>query len=298
MTLHDAPEYVALTNISPNHLDWHTDEEEYARAKYNIVGKRTKRVVLNADSKKTYDFGLSLLAEGGREVIFFSSSKTPKDIPEGAKLTYLDGGVISFYDGQSTTPILDSAKILLPGKHNAENYMTAISLTLGVADPSGYLEAAESFGGVEHRLELVRVLQGVTYINDSIATSPTRTCAGLHALKTKPIVIAGGYDKKLSFGSLADIVVDRVSVLVLMGATADKIEEEVKKVSAGKREVPIIRVDSMELAVKTAFAAAKGLVNDNMNVSVIFSPACASFDMYKNFEERGNDFKNNVNSIK
>jgi UDP-N-acetylmuramoylalanine--D-glutamate ligase len=293
MTLHDAPEYVALTNISPNHLDWHTDEEEYARAKYNIVGNRTKRVVLNADSKKTYDFGLSLLAEGGREVIFFSSSKTPKDIPEGAKLTYLDGGVISFYDGQSTTPILDSAKILLPGKHNAENYMTAISLTLGVADPSVYLEAAESFGGVEHRLELVRRLDGVDYYNSSIDSSPTRTAAALSALCGRDIVaICGGYDKNLSYEPLARSLCSSVRAAVLTGATAPKIMKALEDFEGYDPErLTVVLEESFEGAVKRASLLARE------GGCVLLSPASASFDRFKNFAERGRYFKKLVSEL-
>jgi len=281
-----SPDISVVTNISPNHLDYHVDMNEYIEAKANIFKYHIKgsKLVVNADCDITNEF-----KTGYKYTVDTFSRKSETD---GA---YVKDNKI-FYRG---VEILDVSTIRIKGWHNVENYMAAICALDGLVSADTVRYVAREFGGVEHRMEFVRSLDGVDFYNDSIGSSPSRTIAGIKAQPPGEIVlIAGGYDKKLTFGSLADIIVDRVSVLVLMGATADKIEEEVKKVSATKRNVPIIRVDSMSLAVKTAFAAAKGLTGDNMNVSVILSPACASFDMYKNFEERGNDFKDNVNSIK
>ena len=287
MTLCDGPEAVAITNVSPNHLDWHTDEEEYARAKYNIVGKRTKRVVLNADFKRTYEFGLELLRQGGREIIFFSSAKTPRDIPSGACLTYLDGDTVSFFDGKETTPVLERKDILLPGKHNIENYMTAISLTLGLVDRSVYRKTAMSFGGVEHRLELVRRIGGVDYYNSSIDSSPTRTAAALSALCGRDVVaICGGYDKNLSYEPLAKSLCDSVRAVVLTGATAKKIMKALdESPDYDPERLTVVHEPSFEEAVKKASALARE------GGCVILSPASASFDRFKNFAERGRYFK-------
>ena len=287
MTLRDAPECVAITNISPNHLDWHISESEYAKAKFNIVGERTHRVVLNLDSKDTAEFGKRLLLEGGREIIFFSSTKTQKDCPKGAKLTFVDDGTISFFDGESVTPLLDCKRILLPGKHNVENYMTATSLTLGYVDVGVWGEIAESFGGVEHRLELVRNIGGVDYYNSSIDSSPTRTAAALSALKGRDIVvICGGYDKNLSYAPLAKSLCESVRAVVLTGATAPKIMKALEEYEGYSPEsLTVIEEKEFEDAVKRASELARE------GGCVLLSPASASFDRFKNFAERGRYFK-------
>ena len=299
MTLCDGPEAVAITNVSPNHLDWHTDEEEYARAKYNIVGKRTKRVVLNADFKRTYEFGLELLRQGGREIIFFSSAKTPRDIPSGACLTYLDGDTVSFFDGKETTPVLERKDILLPGRHNIENYMTAISLTFGLVDPSVYRETAMSFGGVEHRLELVRRLDGIDYYNSSIDSSPTRTAAALSALGERDIIIiCGGYDKKIPYAPLAEHLFAHARAVVLTGATAPKIDLAMTEYAEGHKDIPMPRREHAS-DFRTAVDKARLLACElgKNNPCVLLSPASASFDSFKNFAERGNYFKDIVNQL-
>lgn len=287
MTLKDAPDCAAITNITPNHLDWHTDESEYAAAKYNIVGEKTKRVVLNADSPKTLAFGEKLLLEGGREIIFFSSTKRPSDIPKGAKLMYLDERMISFFDTESVTALLDTERILLPGKHNIENYMTAMALTYGYVDPSVYLAVAESFGGVEHRLELVRRVGGVDYYNSSIDSSPTRTAAALSALCGRDIVvICGGYDKNLSYEPLARSLCASVRAVVLTGATAPKIMKALEECEDYSPEkLTVVHEKEFEDAVKTASALARE------GGCVLLSPASASFDRFKNFAQRGRYFK-------
>ena len=284
-TMHLSPEISVVTNISPNHLDYHVDMNEYIEAKANIFNfhKEGCKLVVNADCEITNNFKNSYK--------YKSDSFSRITQTEGA---YVKDGYI-YYHGAK---ILDISRIKIKGWHNVENYMAAICALDGLVSEDTINHVAFNFGGVEHRMEFVRNLDGVDFYNDSIGSSPTRTIAGLSAQPPGDIVlIAGGYDKNLAFGTLADKIVERVSVLVLMGATADKIENEVKNAQIGKRNVPIVRADSMEKSVKSAFAMAKGLYKGEANVSVILSPACASFDMYKNFEERGNDFKSIVNSL-
>lgn len=293
MTVSHAPSCVAITNISPNHMDWHTTEDEYAGAKYNIIGKNTHRVVLNASSQKTLELGKRLLEEGGREIIFFSSSASPQNIPEGAKLMYLSDNMIYFFDGSSSLPLLDTSRILLPGRHNIENYMTAMALTYGYVDTSVYGEIAESFGGVEHRLELVRTLDGVDYYNSSIDSSPTRTAAALSALFGRDtVVICGGYDKNLSYAPLAKSLCASVRAVVLTGATAPKIKKALLECEDYDPErLTLVESGSFEDAVAKASSLAR------TGGCVLLSPASASFDRFKNFAERGRYFKELVSKL-
>lgn len=293
MTLKDAPCCSAITNISPNHMDWHTSLEEYAESKYNIIGKNTRRVVLNADSEKTLELGKRLLERGNKEIIFFSSSKTPNDIPPGAKLIYLLDGIIYFYDNFGSVPLLDSSRILLPGKHNIENYMTAMALTYGYVDTKIYEQVAQSFKGVEHRLELVRKLNGVDYYNSSIDSSPTRTAAALSALSGRDIVaICGGYDKNLSYKPLAESLCSSVRAVVLTGDTAKKINYAILECSDYNPEkLTVVQSSSFEDALLKAHNLAR------KGGCVILTPACASFDRFKNFDQRGKYFKELVSKL-
>lgn len=283
-TMHLSPDVSVVTNISPNHLDYHVDMQEYIDAKANIFYYHTdkNKLVVNADCDITRAFA--------DNYAYNTDMFSRKDEVGGA---YLKDDSI-YYRGEK---ILEVSRIKIKGWHNVENYMAAICALDGMVDSDTINHVAIHFGGVEHRMEYVRTLENVDFFNDSIGSSPTRTIAGLNAQPPgKIVLIAGGYDKKLSFGTLADKITERVDVLVLMGATAPQIEEDVKKASQGKRDVPVIIARDMSSAVKSAFAAAKGIVGDG-NVSVILSPACASFDMYRNFEDRGNDFKNIVNKL-
>jgi UDP-N-acetylmuramoylalanine--D-glutamate ligase len=274
-------------------MDWHTDEDEYAGAKYNIVGRETERAVLNADSQKTYAFARRLIEQGGREIILFSSTKRPENVPATAGLLWLDGGVITLTQNGRSVPLLDSRDILLPGKHNIENYMTAIGLTYGYVPPEIYTEVARSFGGLEHRLELVRVKNGVSYYNSSIDSSPTRTAAALSALEGRDIVaICGGYDKQIPFEPLAQSLCNRARAVVLTGATAEKIRAAILSCpDYDPQRLIVADSDSFEDAV--AKAAALGREGG----CVILSPACASFDRFKNFAQRGVYFKELVREL-
>ncbi|MBE6594115.1 MAG: UDP-N-acetylmuramoyl-L-alanine--D-glutamate ligase [Ruminococcaceae bacterium] len=290
MQMPNAPEYCAITNVSPNHLDWHIDEEEYFAAKKNIVGARTERLVVNADCAATAKFGRDVALAGGKEVIFFSSSKDNyADVTAGApnsRAVYRRDGMIYLCDGHTETAMLCESEIRLPGVHNIENYMTAIALCSGFVSADDVLDVAREFTGVEHRLEPVRTLDGVDYINGSIDSSPTRTLAALSALRGRDIVlICGGYDKNLDYAPLAPALCQSVRVLVLTGATADKIESALRACASYSGSPKIIRAASFEDAVVLAKdSAAKG-------GCVLLSPASASFDRFKNFAERGRYFK-------
>ncbi|MBQ4526527.1 MAG: UDP-N-acetylmuramoyl-L-alanine--D-glutamate ligase [Clostridia bacterium] len=284
-TMKQSPEVAVITNLSPNHLDYHEDMQEYIDAKTNIYKFHDEgcRLILNHDNyvtcglKDNYKFNLDMFSR--------------KAEVDGA---YLKSGVI-YYRGEK---IIDTLRIKIKGLHNIENYMAAICAVYPFVCIETIDYVATNFSGVEHRMEFVRSLDDVSFYNDSIGSSPTRTIAGLDAQPPGRIVlIAGGYDKNLPFDKLAEKIQERVTALVLIGATASKIEVEVEKCVTEKKKVPIFKADTMEEAVKYAFAVGKGLTGNNHNVSVILSPACASFDMYKNFEERGNDFKSIVNKL-
>ena len=297
MRLPHAPIYTAITNVSPNHLNWHIDFDEYVEAKKNIVGKNTKRLVVNADCEITRDFGREI-AESGREVIFFSSSRSSfgeivgRNYPN-AKAVYRRDGMICISDGKSEIELLRESEIRLPGTHNIENYMTAMALSYGYAEPQDFLSVAREFTGVEHRLEPVRTLDGVEYINGSIDSSPTRTIAALSALHGRDIVvICGGYDKNLDYAPLAPKLCESARVVVLTGATADKIERALRSYDGYSGSPEIIRAESFEESVTVAREHARE------GGCVLLSPASASFDRFDNFAQRGRYFKKLVNELK
>ena len=275
-----SPHVAVITNVSPNHLDWHTDMQEYTEAKRNLVAwqKAGDRAVLNADDPTTCAYAQGLLAEVG----FFSRKKQPKN---GAFLR--EDGMLCAVENDAITPILPAGEIRIPGVHNVENYLAATAAVRGIVPAETIADFAREFGGVEHRSEWVRTLDGVRWYNDSIGSSPSRTVAGLKAFDRKVILIAGGYDKNIPYAPLGEAAKETVKAAVLLGATADKIESAIRSYS----DLPIVRVKSMEEAV----ASARQLAVDG---DIVFlSPASASFDMYKNFEERGQHFKRLVHAL-
>lgn len=303
MHVSDAPARVAITNVSPNHLDWHTDMEEYIRAKKNIIGERTERLVTNADCPETLSIALECGKREGLEIALFSSSKHSFGeifgnlTPVGKALAiYENGGFICVCDGKREEKMLSLCHIMLPGKHNVENYMTAIGLTYGDVPPEIYTETARVFFGVEHRLELVRTLDGVRWYNSSIDSSPTRTAAALSALAGESIVlICGGYDKKIPYAPLARAICEHggVHTVVLTGATGEKIMAEIEKYVA-RSEKPI----DVKMIYESDFCAAVHQARESARKGdcALLSPASASFDAFKNFAQRGNVFKEIVNS--
>ena len=223
MDMTRSPEIAVVTNLAPNHLDVHKDMDEYVDAKKNIFRYQSEagRLVLNADNAITAEFA------GNGETVFFSRQGKPARV-------YTQDGVI-YRDGEA---VLHTADILLPGVHNIENYMAAILAVEGLVSDEIIRHVAKNFGGVEHRIELFRIKDGVRYYNDSIASSPSRTIAGLRSFREKVILIAGGYDKHIPFDDLGCEIVEHVKLLVLCGATAEKIRAAVE--AAHPYEVPCI----------------------------------------------------------
>ncbi len=285
MSMRSSPDIAVVTNIGPNHLDVHKDMNEYVSAKKNIFVHQNafSKTILNFDNKITRDF----YSECRGKTIFFSTSK---ELNSGA---FLKNGVIYFKSGDKCTPVLNVQDIKIPGVHNVENYLAAICATIDEVNIDDIVSVAKNFNGVEHRIEFVRDFNGVKYYNDSIASTPTRVIKGtLSLFDRKIILIAGGYDKKVPFDAFGDAVVNKVSHLILLGQTADEIEKAVKNSSKYTEGNPeIVKVNNMAQAVNLAKEIAK-----NGDI-VALSPACASFGLYKNFDERGKHFKSLVNSL-
>ncbi len=280
-----SPDIAVVTNLQPNHLDIHKDMQEYIDAKKNIILYQNyqDKAVLNLDNEITRSFA----AECKGKVDFFSRLDT---VENGS---YLDGKTIIYAENGQNTEVLDIREIRIPGMHNVENYMTAISAVWGIVGLDHIREVAREFGGVEHRAEFVRELDGVKYYNDSIASSPTRTASGTLSLYDfKIILIAGGYDKHLDYAGLGDMICKKVKIAILMGATADKIETAIRESAYYAENTPlIIRVADMVEAVQ---AARKNAVRGDI---VSMSPASASFDLYKDFDARGKHFKALVSAL-
>ncbi len=274
-----SPHVAVVTNVAPNHLDWHTDMDEYIDAKRNLIAFQTAadRAVLNADNDITAAFAENVKGECLR----FSRQSAQ----EGAWLNEDD--VLCVTKDGVTTPIVAAKEIRLPGVHNVENYLAAFAAVWGEVPVDVMTQFAREFGGVAHRCELVKERRGVKWYNDSIGTSPSRTIAGLKAFDRKVILIAGGYDKHIPYDPIGPVVMETVKLAVLMGATADAIEAAIRACG----ELPIARVHSMEEAVETAARlSAEGDI-------VFMSPASASFDLYRNFEERGEHFRRCVEAL-
>ena len=271
------PNVAVITNISPNHLDKHKDYKDYYDAKASIFLKQSEneRLVLNNENEySSYYAGMAK-----SEVAYFSR------VCELQNGVYSDDKLIYRVNKGEKSVIMAIDDIKLPGTHNLENYMAAFAATDGIVSDEVCVSVAKSFNGVEHRLERVRELNGVVYINDSIGTSPSRTAAGLHALKVKPILIAGGFDKHIPFDTLGDEICLHVKKLFLTGATAEKISEAVKASEYYTDDFPMVIMDDFK---ETVLAASDYAENGDI---VLLSPACAAFDKFKNFMERGKYFK-------
>ncbi len=313
-----APHRAALTNITPNHLNWHTDMEEYTAAKRRLLGgERSVMVVLNARDPRTAAMG----AESAEPVVWFSGEVNlprgwrPAEFcaARGDRVVYEHDGwiVCASENSAGESPLLETARIRLPGRHNIENVMTAAALTCmswgadpAPADPADVQAVADSFTGVPHRLEPVREHNGVRFYNSSIDSSPTRTVAALQAIRElnsracdgashrAPIVICGGQDKHIPFDSLAMALCAMASAVVLTGEAREQIR-------AALSACPDYRPDSLSVTVIPDYRAAMQAACD-MAVSgdtVLLSPACTSFDAFRNFEERGEVFRAIVQAL-
>lgn len=281
--LNQSPHGALVTNISENHLDIHLTMETYIQAKKQIyLHQRPQDVaVFNYDDPVTRQ----MAREARGQVYFFSrASKVNRGI-------FLDGEQLVFQDGAGIVPLIAKQEIGLIGEHNVENVMAAALLAYcaGASWPAICQTAAE-FKGVAHRLEHIAVINQVDYYNDSIATSPARAIAGINSFADRPLIlIAGGYDKKLSFAEFAAVVAEKVKALVLLGQTADQIEAAVRGRSPAYDQ--IYRARDLDEAVAVASQLAVG------GDVVLLSPACASFDMYPGFEARGEHFRRLVQNL-
>ena len=280
MTMHEKINVAICTNLAPNHLDMHKYMQEYIDSKKNIFLYQNDDdvLVVNRENDITYSFE----KEAKGKVREFSSKRVIKD---GA---YLKDNIL-YLEGKE---VCDRDDIIIKGVHNVENYLAAFIATKDDVSIETMKKIAKTFAGVEHRCELVREIDGVKYYNDSIASSPTRTLAGLKAFNEKVILIAGGYDKNIPFEPLAYEGYPYIKTLILLGKTKDKIKLVFDKLEKEKGiKVDIETVSSLDEAVDVAKKIARS------GDIVTLSPACASFDMFPNFMARGNVFKEIVNSL-
>ena len=284
LTMRKSPTIAVLTNLAPNHLDIHTDMDEYVRAKAAILDYQGPEctTVCNFDNEITRN----LSARTAGKVLYFT--RVSDQIP--ARGCFLREGSVWFRDESGERAVLPVGEIRLPGVHNVENYMAAVAAVQGLVDDETIRSFARTFGGVEHRIELVRERGGARWYNDSIASSPSRTIAGLRAFPEKVILIAGGKDKGVSYAPLGPVINDHVKLLILCGATAPAIRRAAEE-APNFRGLEILEVPDYPAAV--ALADRRAGAGD----VVLLSPASTSFDRFKNFEERGRVFKDLVNAL-
>ena len=289
MTMRKSPQIAVITNLSPNHLNWHLSMEEYVSAKEQIFLHQSPqdRTVLNYDNELTRQAALRCPGK----VTFFSRLN---DLPDGV---VLEDGVITEKSGDSRRAVLPVDGIRIPGVHNIENYQAAAAAVSGLVPDDVIRSFAREFGGVEHRIELVRELDGVKYYNDSIASSPTRTLAGLRSFRQKVILIAGGHDKGISYAHMGPELIEHCRFMILTGG--DILGSTVPKLCAAvvsqpgyeEKDLPILFIDDFRDAVLKAREIARP------GDIVLMSPASTSFDKFRNFMERGNYFKSIVSSL-
>lgn len=277
-----APKGSAILNITPDHLNRHYTMENYAAVKESIAKNQWKvreddYCVLNYDDKVLREFGKTI-----KNPVYFSRKEKP------SKGAYLDGRIIRYFDGKNDYEVMSVDDMHLFGNHNYENVMAAIAMTIEAGVPLNIIiNVIKDFMGVEHRIEYVRDKNGVRYYNDSKGTNPDSSIKALEAMSRPTILIAGGYDKHSEFDEFIEAFDNKVKLMVLLGQTADKIEETAVRHGFTN----IIKTDSLEKAVKIC---AENAVSGDV---VLLSPACASWGMFKNYEERGKLFKEYVNSL-
>ena len=284
ISMRKSPDVAVVTNVAPNHLDVHKDMDEYVEAKRNVILHQNafSRTVLNYDNEITYGFR----SDARGQSLGFSYERK---VNNGS---WLDSeGVLHMCYRGIDVPILDRKEIAILGDHNVENYLAAIAAVWGYVSADSIRTVARTFMGVPHRIELVREINGVKYYNDSIASSPTRTIAGLKVFDKNVILLAGGYDKHIPFEPMAPYINDKVKLLLLTGPTADAIEAAVKAAPSYTGSCEIIKLANLSEAVETAHKRAQS------GDVVTLSPACASFDAFPNFAARGNYFKELVNKL-
>ena len=284
MGMQVSPHISVITNITPNHLNVHSSYEEYIEANKNIFKHQNENgiVVLNYDNEITRQCAKEAIGK----IRWFSGTQK---LDDGF---IVDGDVIKECEDKIRKHILNTKNVQLRGKHNYENICTALAATKDLVSMDNAVKTVSSFKGVEHRLELVREINGVKWFNDSVSSTPTRTIAGLNSYDEEIVLIAGGYDKNLDYTPIAKPILDKVKVLILLGATSGKIFDSVKaEEEKQNKKIEIYMCENLKETVELANKVAKeGQV-------VLFSPASASFDLFKNFADRGEKFKALVNSL-
>lgn len=285
ISLRRSPDIAVVTNVSPNHLDIHGTMKAYVAAKRNILLHQNAfgKAVLNADN----DLARKYAPDVRGSVCTFSRQV---NVYRGAWEDQY--GTLWYSENGSQTRLMKAEEIRIPGTHNVQNYLAAITAVWGLVSLDTIRKVAHEFAGVEHRIEFVRELDGVRWYNDSIATSPSRTIAGLLSFDQQIIVIAGGYDKKIPYTPLAPVLLEKAKVLILTGATAPKIEAAVTDCPGWEKSgLKILHAADLEEAVQLARQEAQE------GDIVSLSPASASFDRYKNFEARGRHYKQLVEGL-
>ena len=284
ISMRQSPDVAVVTNVTPNHLDHHKDMQEYIDAKRNILlyQKPNSKAVLGYEN----EISRNMYKDVKGECRYFSRLS---DLSDKKNSGYIDSDGYLVVSGRR---IVHQDEVALRGKHNLENLLAAFCAVDGRVSDDVMTKVAREFKGVEHRIEPVRTLNGVQWFNDSIATSPTRTIAGLNSFPQKICIIAGGYDKKIPYEPLAQPIIDHVKILVVMGQTGPKIEKVVREhPDFEKSGIKILHAENMEQAVKLMYE------NTSAGDILSFSPASASFDLYRNFEERGRHFKRLVRQL-
>ena len=284
MGMQVSPQIAVITNITPNHLNIHKDYQEYIDSKKNIFRYQDENgiLVLNYDNEIT-----KKCAEEAKGKVIFFSNKTKLD-----NGYIVDDDVIKECDDRVRKHILNTENVILRGNHNYQNIATAIAATSSLVDCETAVKAIKEFKPVEHRIEFIREIDGVKWYNDSASSSPSRTLSGINAFKENIVLIAGGYDKNLDYTPLAKPIIEKVKTLILIGQTSGKIYEVVKdELEKENKNLDIYMCETLEETIPIAKKnAGKGDV-------VLFSPASASFDMFKNFADRGNKFKDLVKGL-
>ncbi len=280
-TLQKSAQISVVTNLSPNHLDVHKDMEEYTEAKVNIFRYQSENelLILNADNAVTASFAAR--ARGKVKMFSFRGD-------HGAQGAFYRDDAIWLRRGERIEKILDRSDLLLRGNHNVENFMAAILAAEEYCGDEIIREVAETFGGVRHRMEFIREVNGVRFYNDSIGSSPTRTIATLHSFEQKVRLIAGGYDKNIPYDDLGPVAANRAKKLYLCGNTAQKIKASAEKADSA---LPIEIYSDLKTAIESAYRESEA------GDVVLLSPASASFDQFKNFEERGDFFASVVKEL-
>lgn len=278
-TIEFKPKISIVTNLTSDHLDWHGNLDNYRKAKFNIFKNQNKEdfTILNYDDKN-----LNMLKLSGKNIYYFSTKKEVRGC-------YVKDKVIYFKSDDSQKELFSIDNIKIPGKHNIENILCAVlaAILLNI-NVEIIKKVVFTFTGVEHRNEFVREVNGIKYYNDSKGTNPDSTMKAIEALEKNIILIAGGYDKNTDFTELLTFSKNKVKSLVLLGETKGKIND----IAIQLKYDNIFIVDSLkEAVIKSVEIAKSGDV-------VLLSPACASWDMYKSYEERGNEFKEIVNEIR